>query len=160
MKKLLLIMCAVLFSVTLVSCGLAGSTDDAVEEDGVFGDFSWVLEETEEVQDPALPDDGGGIPGGSAAEQPDAPAENTNQEWRTFLKEYEAWVDEYVIFMKKYKANPTDFSLLADYAKMSAKAVEFTNKASDIQGQISASDLAEYTQTLARITQKISEVAY
>ncbi len=86
-------------------------------------------------------------------------ASNSNYEWKEFLADYEAWVDDYVAFMKKYKANPTDFSLLTDYAKMSAKAIEWSNKASDMQENLSPTELTEYMQTLSRITQKLTSIA-
>ena len=41
-----------------------------------------------------------------------------NTEWRTFLAEYEAWIDRYVELTGKIKENPQDIFLLADQTAM------------------------------------------
>ena len=80
-------------------------------------------------------------------------------EWADFLKEYEAWVDEYIAFMEKYKANPTDLSLMADYIDMMSKMAEWAEKAEDIEDELSGDDLRVYMDTMTRILQKLASAA-
>jgi len=44
-----------------------------------------------------------------------------------FLEGYEKFVNEYIAVIKKYKANPTDTSILADYTKMLTNATKWSN---------------------------------
>ena len=85
-----------------------------------------------------------------------------NAQWKQFLKDYEAWVDDYIALMKKYEANPTDASILADYTEMMNEVASWTTRAEEVQKELEASpeDLAEYTATLARIAEKLAEAAY
>lgn len=83
--------------------------------------------------------------------------------WREFLDEYEAWVDRYVAFYKKYQANPTDLTLLADYATMTSELTEWSTKTEEMEQELesaSAAELAEYTAELARIAAKLAQIAY
>lgn len=89
---------------------------------------------------------------------------SSTEAWKQFLKDYEAWTDKYIEFMKKYKANPTDVSLISEYGKFAAETVEWAEKAEKYenelnQGDVSPEIIQEYFDTLARITKKITEVA-
>lgn len=90
--------------------------------------------------------------------------DNINDEaWRQFLKDYEAWVDDYVEFMTKYKENPTDTSLISDYAQFVTQTAEWAEKAEKYKSNsdnISPEILSEYIETLSRITKKITDIAY
>lgn len=44
------------------------------------------------------------------------------------MDSYEAFIDEYVAFMKKYSDNPSDVSLLADYTKYMSKYADMVEK--------------------------------
>ena len=82
--------------------------------------------------------------------------------WKEFLAEYEAWVDEYVTFMKKFKENSSDLSLLTQSVELAAKAVEWAQEAETYQKElenVNAEELAEYLKTLGRITEKLASVA-
>jgi len=81
-------------------------------------------------------------------------------EWKTFLKEYEEWVDDYVALVKKYKANPTDTSILTDYTNMANKLSEWTAKLDKVENELAndTAALAEYTKEVARIAKKLSAV--
>lgn len=96
-------------------------------------------------------------------ENTDASTAST-EAWKQFLKDYEAWTDKYIEFMKKYKANPTDITLISEYGKFAAETVEWAEKAKKYenelnQGNVSPEIIQEYFDTLARITKKITEVA-
>lgn len=85
---------------------------------------------------------------------------SSSYNWRQFLADYEKWMNDYVDFMKRYKnANPSDLtSMMSDYTKLLSEQTEWSNKASDLQGDLSGSDLTEYLNTLNRITQKLYEI--
>lgn len=81
-------------------------------------------------------------------------------DWREFLADYEAWVDDYVEICKKYKDNPTDMSILSDYTEMMTELTEWTQKTEDMELSITDTDEAlEYSQELLRIAGKMAEVA-
>ena len=81
-------------------------------------------------------------------------------EWKQFLKEYEAWVDDYIALLKKYNKNPADMSILSDYMSMVSELTEWQSKTEEISAELenaSAKELAEYSAELARIAAKITE---
>ena len=86
----------------------------------------------------------------------------SDAEWKQFLKDYEAWVDDYIEILEKYKKNPTDMTILSDYTDMMSKTAEWSAKADKIQGELAASPAAlkEYTETLSRIINKLTKAAY
>ena len=80
--------------------------------------------------------------------------------WRQFLNDYEAWIDRYVELVKKQKENPSDISVLSDYAGMAAELNEWTQQADEMRSEletVSPQELLEYTTELARIVSKMTE---
>ena len=67
-------------------------------------------------------------------------------------------MNKYVDFMKKYKANPSDATLLADYGQIIQQYSEFSERADSVKGELSGDDLSEYLNALSRISQKLAEV--
>lgn len=91
----------------------------------------------------------------------DDKSENTDTEWKEFLADYEAWVDDYIEIVKKYKENPADTSILSDYSAMLSEMSEWTEKADEIELELEDTNAAiEYSAELLRIVAKLSEVAY
>ena len=81
--------------------------------------------------------------------------------WKQFLKDYEAWVDDYIVILKKYKENPTDTSILSDYSEMVSELADWSDKADKIELELEDSDAAlEYSAELLRIAGKLAEAAY
>lgn len=77
--------------------------------------------------------------------------------WKQFLKDYEIWVDDYIAFMKKYQANPTDRSLLTDYIKMMDNVSEWEEDSEKMEAEFNDSaELAEYTKEYMRILTKMT----
>lgn len=82
-------------------------------------------------------------------------------DWREFLDEYEEWVDSYIALLNKYKANPSDASLITDYYKMASQAAEWSSKADKVKTELTdSSELAEYSARLLKISEKITKAAY
>lgn len=80
-------------------------------------------------------------------------------EWRQFLQEYEAWVDDYISIVKKYEENPTDMTILTDYMEMLSNLTQWTQKADNIQGSIlDTNEALEYSKEMLRIAGKLAEV--
>ena len=161
MKKTCLVLALVICILSCVSCSVKPYKADDYKNDFSSGfDFETEEETVATPPESANPSETTTAPTTttSTPTTTTVPASNSNYEWKEFLADYEDWVDDYVAFMKKYKANPTDFSLLTDYAKMSAKAIEWSNKASEIQEDLSPAELTEYMQTLSRITQKLASI--
>ena len=76
------------------------------------------------------------------------------------MDSYEAFFDEYIDFMKKYKENPSDLSLISEYTEYLSKYSDYMSKLSAVDtDSLSAADLAYYTEVNARITKKLAEVA-
>lgn len=84
-----------------------------------------------------------------------------DSEWKQFLKDYEAWVDDYIEIINKYKNNPSDMSLLSDYTKMVSKMADWSQRADEIELEIKDTSAAmEYSAELLRIAGKLAEAAY
>ena len=62
--------------------------------------------------------------------------------------------------MKKYAENPSDLTLLADYASFMSRLTEMDEAFDQWEDQdLSAEELAYYVEVNARIQQKLLEVA-
>lgn len=78
---------------------------------------------------------------------------------KAFLDSYEKFVDEYVDFMKKYMANPTDLSLLGEYTDMMTELSDFETKLDKYDSNnMSTEDAAYYLEVTTRCTQKMLEI--
>ena len=78
---------------------------------------------------------------------------------KAFLDSYEKFVDEYVDFMKKYMANPTDLSLLGEYTDMMTELTDFETKLDKYDSNnMSTEDAAYYLEVTTRCTQKMLEI--
>ena len=81
-------------------------------------------------------------------------------EFKAAMDSYEEFMDEYVAFMKKYKANPSDLSLLTDYANYMSKYAEFVEDFEKWEDEeLNAAETAYYIDVQARVSQKLLEAA-
>ena len=53
-----------------------------------------------------------------------------------YLKGYEKFMDKYIAILKKYRANPTDASILSDYTSMVTEAQDWATKTADCAADI------------------------
>ncbi|MCQ2413252.1 MAG: hypothetical protein MJ082_00450 [Clostridia bacterium] len=75
------------------------------------------------------------------------------------MNSYEAFVDEYVSFMKKYKANPSDAQMISQYSSMMSRYADFTNKFNAWKNKdLNSAELNYYSQVLARTSKKLASV--
>ena len=83
------------------------------------------------------------------------------QEFKNAMDSYEEFMDEYVAFMKKYKENPSDVSLLMDYAKYVSKYSDMVDKFDKWEDEdLNNEELSYYIEVSSRVTSKLLEVAY
>lgn len=81
-------------------------------------------------------------------------------DFKSAMDSYEKFMDEYVSFMKKYKANPTDLSLLGDYADYMSKYSEFMEDFEKWEDEeMNAAELAYYLEVQQRVSKKLLEAA-
>ncbi len=72
--------------------------------------------------------------------QTSAASSSSCQQW---LKDYDSWVTNYISFMRKYKKNPADASMLSDYSRLTSEMSKWS------KGNSGCNDAA----SIARITQ-------
>ncbi len=138
MKKILLLMSVVLLLFSLTACG-----GENVENADIKPSESVVQVES---KDNAI-----------NSENQVVSNETENVEWKQFLKEYNEWVDDYIVLLKKYKANPTDATILSDYTEMMNDLTEWSARADKITKELESSPeaVAEYAVELAKIAEKL-----
>ena len=90
----------------------------------------------------------------------DSPAGSSSSDasWSKALDDYERFVDEYVVFMKKYQANPNDMTMLTQYASMLEKLQEAADSIEKVQGSLSEADLASFMVRYSKITAKLASM--
>lgn len=82
------------------------------------------------------------------------------KDFKDAMDSYEAFIDEYVAFMQKYSDNPSDLSLLADYAKYMSKYSDMADKFDKWESEdLNDAELAYYVDVQARVSQKLLAVA-
>lgn len=92
----------------------------------------------------------------SATKKKTTKKSSSSSDWREFLKDYEAWVDDYIEIIKKYKSNPSDMSILSEYTDMVSKASEWSTKAYDFDIE-DTDEYLEYMNELNKILKKITD---
>ena len=87
---------------------------------------------------------------------PSTPSTTSSSDWRKFLKDYEEFVDAYVAVLKKYTANPLDFSILGDYMDMMTAAEEWSDEYDAMSDELDdPKELAEFIKEWTRIYAKM-----
>lgn len=80
-------------------------------------------------------------------------------DFKAAMDSYENFIDEYVAFMKKYYANPSDMGLLADYADYMTKYSDFVTDFEKWDDEdLNDDELAYYFEVQARVSQKLLEM--
>ena len=82
-----------------------------------------------------------------------------SQEFKDAMDSYEAYMDEYVEFMKKYNANPTDPTLISQYSTMLQKYSEQVAAFDKWNStDMTTEETSYYIEVQARVSQKLLEV--
>ena len=106
----------VIFAFLIMSCG-DGKTDSEQATDMMESTSDEVSEELSETMDEAS---------------------SSSSDCEQFCDDYEAFVDDYIEVLKKYKANPSDMSILTEYSSMMSKASSMQNASADCAGDLKA----------------------
>lgn len=81
------------------------------------------------------------------------------KEFKNAMDSYESYMNEYVEFMKKYYANPSDTSLLKDYAKMLEKYNKLTKDYENWKdNNLNNAETSYYLDVQTRVTKKLLEI--
>jgi len=81
-------------------------------------------------------------------------------EFKEAMDSYEAFFDEYCDFMKKMSDDPTDFTILMEYAEVMTRYADIMDKLDAIdEDELSPADEAYYIESMARIEVKLLEAA-
>lgn len=96
----------------------------------------------------------------SSASASSASSGEVSVDLKEWLDSYEAFVDEYVEFMKNYQESGDAMSMLSDYTDYMQRYSEFLDKANKLDtSKMSAADYAYYIDVTTRISKKILEVS-
>lgn len=80
-------------------------------------------------------------------------------EFKSAMDSYEQFMDEYVDFMKKYKNNPSDISLIIDYAKFVSDYSKFVSEFEKWENEdLNTEELQYYIDVQARVSKKLLEI--
>lgn len=135
MKKILSLICSLALIFSLVAC----NTDNNIKQENLSNQNPQINGEASDISTES----------------------SSSAEWRQFLKEYEEWVDKYIVVYNKYKSNPSDLSILSDYTDIAAQLVEWSEKTENVQKELesaSPEELSEYSKELLRIAGKMTEI--
>ena len=88
-------------------------------------------------------------------------SEDVTPEFKAAMDSYEAFFDEYISFMNKYKESGYDASMLTDYTNYMNSYTETMKKISEIDtDSLSTADMLYYSEVNFRISSKLSEVSF
>ncbi|MBM3161448.1 MAG: hypothetical protein FJZ66_08940 [Bacteroidetes bacterium] len=154
MKKVMTFLGAFLVaSILLASCGGGGGDADNKKQSGTEAPAENNSENSDNgslEDNGTTSDDNGSTSDDNGSTSDDNSTSNTAGDCEQFCLDYEAFANDYVSIMKKYKANPTDPSILQDYSEMATKA-------SDMQS--SASNCTADPAVAARIKKALEKIA-
>ncbi|MCR4749457.1 MAG: hypothetical protein K5877_06695 [Lachnospiraceae bacterium] len=130
-----------------------GSKDVAVQEENKQDVEAAPVEETKAEEKAAVAEE----------EAPVEEAQETggvDPDLKAFLDSYEAYIDEYVEFMKKYSSDPNNaIAMLDDYTKMMKRYADFTDKVNKYDtNTMSKADLEYYLDVTNRCSKKLLSV--
>ncbi|MBQ9392457.1 MAG: hypothetical protein IJU18_00505 [Oscillospiraceae bacterium] len=154
MKKLVSIVLAGILLANLCACSISDIRERrALREQP---DSSVVQTQPDsEPQEEATPD-----PAPAASEEPVVPSGGIRQEFKDLLASYEAFFDEYVLFMQDYYQNSSSLEMLVKYAEFLSKYSEAMEALEEIEEEdLSDEEEIYYAEVMLRISQKLLTVA-
>lgn len=96
------------------------------------------------------------------SQQPEIEEKDTgiDPDFKTAIDSYEKFMNDYVEFMKKYKANPSDLSLIADYTTFISDYADYVEDFEAWEDEdLNADELAYYLDVQTRVSKKLLEIA-
>jgi hypothetical protein len=86
----------------------------------------------------------------TSTQDSDTNSSSTNSECKKWLDDYDSWVTKYIAFMRKYKKNPADMSMLSDYSRLTSEMTKWANGNSDCDDAASIARMTEIANRLNR----------
>ena len=81
------------------------------------------------------------------------------QDFKNAMDSYEAYMNEYIEFMKKYQANPTDVSLMGQYATVMKKYADQVDAFEKWESEdLNTAEMNYYIDVQTRVNKKLLEV--
>ena len=81
------------------------------------------------------------------------------KEFKDAMDDYEAFFDEYVLFMKKYNESSDVSALMLDYAELMSKYEQYTESFEEWENEeLNDTELAYYLQVQTRVTEKLLSI--
>ena len=81
----------------------------------------------------------------------------TSSDFKSMMDSYEAFVNEYISFMKKYQNSSDTSAMINDYSKYMQKFTDFTSKIDAIdESNLSAADYNYYIEVTTRVNKKLA----
>lgn len=160
MKKLLSLLLALVICLSLCACGSGkANTNEGHNASGTNREDIYVSEQdtTTTATTPST-EPSTEVTAPTSSEETDTA--EINPDFKAAMDSYEKFFDEYVAIMKKYKANPTDMSILSDYATYMGQYADMMQKFEKWENEdLNTAEAAYYIDVQARITKKLLEVA-
>lgn len=78
-------------------------------------------------------------------------------DWKSWIAEYERWIDDYIDLLERFAANPLDPAISSAYMASMTELIEWAERAEQLEGELSGDDLREYTAALQRIMNRLLE---
>lgn len=96
----------------------------------------------------------------SSSSESEIGADGMRTDFKEAMDSYESFMNEYCDFMAKYNANPSDPSLITDYATYMTKYAVFAEKFEKWDSEeMNDAETAYYLQVQARVAARLAEVA-
>jgi hypothetical protein len=90
------------------------------------------------------------ISSSSSADENSESSSSSSVDCEQFIIDYEEFADSYISLLKKYKANPTDASIMTEYTDAAQKAMDMQEEASSCTDPTYASKLMQIATKIAR----------
>ena len=81
-------------------------------------------------------------------------------DFKEALDSYEQFIDEYIVFMRKYQnGDPTSLELIAEMAEYTEKMADFEEKMGALEKDMNPAEQQYYTEVMTRIGLKMAALA-
>ena len=163
LKKILAMLLAFVMMLSLTACGVnkpAEPDDDGNRQERVTEEPKKTEEpektaEPEETDEPAETEE----PAEEPTEEPTEEPEEVSADFKAAMDAYEAFIDEYITFIKKYEEEGRPLSMLSEYTELMTQYTEFAETMAAYNGDnLSAADYAYYIEVMGRVSQKLLEL--
>ena len=155
-KRIVLILIALVLLAVLFGCGRSGSDDQAAEDEAVTTEDYNEAAEAAEAESAETANSGTE----ESEESSDDGLSVISPEFKKTMDDYEAWFDHYCEVMKKYQENPSDLGLLSEMTELLSEETTMLEQLENMdESEMNSAELAYYLEVTARIQKKLLEVA-